>query len=682
MAVVVAYLFMSYRSFLDINIDSQVQIWTAVACSHLSLSISFEAVLTWMIFVIPGTVGKHGLQFLYYDCYNLPQLNDAHRAGVDVDMLASVFGKLLTELEMPVTALLNQAFKAEDIYLKPDLLVREDNDRYTSLANEVNTALLEQPMVESAEFEQALGIESQSCLKEGDAPISPTLANERLLRLNRGSESLSGMTLQLLEGNEGPEPLKSLKPFQTPHEEVIEKATDGGAATGGPEDGFIEAFTETKDQFHTKEDEAFNVPVSLKSSQVPKEKFPGLPEPKDVSIKEASDALNSDKMSAVIIPPPLEDGQVIERPISTFNVPDEELLGMSIDRGVIHGAVTPSGKDNLVTEVSNCSRGDEYENALGLVLGSSEAHGFEFSPTHIKEVGIIQTQLENSGGVEGGAHSGVALRNDNMEAKGPRSSLSSNILREEITSFSRVDSEKENRSAVSFKLTNRDPMLSLETTLRELGVEEVSLETSDLSGLSEEITMTATSYTSYGMTNKSSQRDLTIGVSCSESSEPVRALSHAAGDGALHPLNIGRTLLKNKKGKRRGTGDVQTPAVRGLAQIVADCEDQLSVAEASLLEIQDINYGDSEATQIVLDGNNRDAQKAVFEEKTDGASEQLHTSSVNLSLLSPMMKQYVETKRQRPKFLLLSRVGDFYEVVIVQSCPKLILFLIRNIKSS
>ncbi|KAJ7545207.1 hypothetical protein O6H91_09G110700 [Diphasiastrum complanatum] len=39
----------------------------------------------------------------------------------------------------------------------------------------------------------------------------------------------------------------------------------------------------------------------------------------------------------------------------------------------------------------------------------------------------------------------------------------------------------------------------------------------------------------------------------------------------------------------------------------------------------------------------------------------LHTSSVDTSLLSPMMKQHVEMKRQRPEFMLLSRVGDFYE---------------------
>ena len=623
--------------------------------------------------MIPGTVGKHGLQFLYYDCYNLPQLKDAHRAGVDVDMLASVFGKLLTELEMPVTALLNQAFKAEDIFLKPDLLVREDNDRYTSLANEVNTALLEQPMVESAEFEQALGIELQLRLKEGDslrAPISPALANQSLLRLNRGSEPLTGTTLQLLEGNEGPEPLNSLKSFHAPSEEVLGKATDGGAEIGGPEDEFVEAFTETKDQFHPKKDEAFRRPIYLKSTRVPKETFLGLPEPKDFLINESSDALNSDKMSAAIIQPRLEDGQVIERPISKLNVPDEELLGVSIDRGVIHGAVAPSGEDNLVTEVSNCSHRDEYEDALGLVLGSSEAHGFEFSPTNIEKVGTVHTQLENSGIIEDG-RSGVALRNDNMEAKGPRSSLSSSILIEEMTSMSRVNSEEETISVVSLKLTDRDPMQSLETTLRKSGMEEVRLKTSDLSGFSE-IKTTATLYTSHRMTNKSSQRDITIGVSCSESSEPVRTLSHAAADGTLHPLNLGRTLLKNKKGKRRGTGDVQTPAVRGLAQIVADCEDQVSVAEASLLEIQDINYRDSEGTQTVLDGTNRDAQRAVFEEKTDGANTQLHTSWVNLSLLSPMMKQYVETKRQRPKFLLLSRVGDFYEVHIGGSdCPKL-----------
>ncbi|KAG0608740.1 hypothetical protein M758_8G128500 [Ceratodon purpureus] len=79
-----------------------------------------------------GKTKLYNLQYLYYDCYDLPRLKDAHRAGVDVDMLACVFGKLLMDLEMPVSELLDQAFKATDIELKPDLLLRENNDRYSS----------------------------------------------------------------------------------------------------------------------------------------------------------------------------------------------------------------------------------------------------------------------------------------------------------------------------------------------------------------------------------------------------------------------------------------------------------------------------------------------------------------------------------------------------------------------
>ncbi|BBN06992.1 DNA polymerase III subunit epsilon [Marchantia polymorpha subsp. ruderalis] len=83
-------------------------------------------------------------------------------------------------------------------------------------------------------------------------------------------------------------------------------------------------------------------------------------------------------------------------------------------------------------------------------------------------------------------------------------------------------------------------------------------------------------------------------------------------------------------------------------------EENIDVLRKQLSELQVESNGsawDSDETPVV------NARNLLEEDEAP-----LLTSTVDVSLLSPMMKQYVETKRQRdPKFLLLSQVGDFYE---------------------
>lgn len=58
---------------------------------------------------------------------------------------------------------------------------------------------------------------------------------------------------------------------------------------------------------------------------------------------------------------------------------------------------------------------------------------------------------------------------------------------------------------------------------------------------------------------------------------------------------------------------------------------------------------------------NTAASQSITSNDTSPGTSYLHTSTVDLSLLSPMMLHYVHTKQSHPSHLLLYRVGDFYE---------------------
>lgn len=506
-----------------------------------------------------GKTKLYNLQYLYYDCYNLPRLKDAHRAGVDVDMLASVFGKLLMDLEMPVSELLDQAFKASDIELKRDLLIRERNDRYTSLSKEVDERLLEQSIAELIIHERDIDVEPNTkveALSEGP--------NQRQDMEARGTSSLYVKT-----------------------EEHWESSTSRVSVSSSSMSKDSSTWTEGTEQVVLEEDFAT---ASHLGTENPKHFEELSTEGLNFFFKEAFiEGMQSDETAAYVT------GALTSATIH------EELLDLSRDTSALESGTTFSWEDKFVVDNTQDNELFEFEDALGLVRGNEEGLATStFVPLIVDQVPVEASVTSSLVPDDMASLSGMQVSREFHREEPSTSSLSPGTY----------DDDGSFNSLLSTEVRSTEDCTKIE----------------DLHGL--------------------------------ESVLQSRPLSSAVGDGILHPLNIGGTLLSKKRGKRRGTGDVQTTATRNIAHTVADCEEQLSVAEAAVIDIENIKPVQPD---IGLDLNG--SSHTVEDEKQRGTQELLHTSSVNLSFLSPMMKQYVETKRQRPKFLLLSRVGDFYEVI-------------------
>lgn len=506
-----------------------------------------------------GKMKLYNLQYLYYDCYNLPRLKDAHRAGVDVDMLACVFGKLLMDLEMPVSELLDQAFKASDIELKPGLLLRENNDRYTSLSKEIDETLLEQSMSERTIYERNVDIQSDSKLD--------TLSE----RPGQGHDiEAGGASSSYVETEEHWE--SSISRVSLSRSLVSKNSS---------------ACSEGTQHMVLKEDEGLTTPLLATAAH-----SPGNGHPK-----------HSEDLSIEVLATRVEDVLgVIQSDVKAVNVAeavspattDDELLGLSRDSSAPETGTMSSWEDKFVLDNAQDNKIFEFEDALGLVRGDEEGAFVSSIPNQFEKESSMTSPL-----VPGD----MASRTDLQESRLEDSSISTLLP-------STCDDDPSFSSLLPTEVSRMEHLMK----------------NGDLQG--------------------------------SELARQSRPLTPAVGDGMLQPLNIGGTLMSKKRGKRRGTGDVQTTATRNIAHTVADCEEQLFVAEAAVIDMQNMK-----SVQPAIDQDLNGSLHAVEDEKQRVTQEQLRTSSVNLSLLSPMMKQYVETKRQRPKVLLLSRVGDFYEVL-------------------
>ncbi|XP_024402182.1 uncharacterized protein [Physcomitrium patens] len=511
-----------------------------------------------------GKTKLYNLQFLYYDCYKLPRLEDAHRAGVDVDMLASVFGKLLMELEMPVSELLDQAFKASHIELKPDLLLRENNDRYTSLSKEVDETLLEQSMVDVI-------------ICERNVDPLPDSKVRTLLEPPDQGQDVEAICVSS-EYVETEESWESTTGSITLNHSFMSK--DSTAYSDGTRKIFLKKFEGFDTQTFTT--------AQLSGDENPR----------------YSEELSSGELDTRVEGVPIGDIQLdanrvhVAESLASATI-DEKLLGLEKGTPALENGITSSWEDKYVLDDAQDNKTFEFEDALGLVLGNEE--GLATSTPEPSSV----NQVEEDATVTSSLVSG-----DELPSKYFKSSRKSRT--EECTIPTRSPST-----------CNDDPSFS---NLHPADVNPIDdlIGNENLDGL--------------------------------EVAQQSKLSSPTVGDGGLQPLNIGGTLLSRKKGKRRGTGDVQTTATRNIAHTVGDCEEQLSAAVATV--INELYTCD---IQPVRGPDSNDSSHGVQDEKQRRAKEQLHSSSVNLSFLSPMMRQYVETKRQRPKFLLLSRVGDFYE---------------------
>lgn len=67
------------------------------------------------------------------------------------------------------------------------------------------------------------------------------------------------------------------------------------------------------------------------------------------------------------------------------------------------------------------------------------------------------------------------------------------------------------------------------------------------------------------------------------------------------------------------------------------------------------------ASRPVASSNEQQTQNEVSDSPADGHPNLYTSSTVPISKLPPMLQHFVRTKRDRPDFLLLYRVGDFYE---------------------
>lgn len=531
-----------------------------------------------------GKIKLYNLNFLYYECYKLPRLKDAHRAGVDVDMLASVFGLMLIDLQLPVSKLLDQAFRAGDIELKPDLLLGISNDRYTAPAKEIDVALFEQSMVDPAEIEDSFVITAKVFSKEAD--ISTAIAgqgfDENFVDFSLGDKI--GISTKSHVHSHDINAAAHVTTGNSQSDEFLESSSKGIVGRGNSMSEGAEAISQGVYQLEVKENisEAFIPGLDLG------EEILGITLGTDC-VKEVSEAAEE------YVSHPRNQVNAMDDHISVGSLldsPDEERLGLIRGAAAIDGAVCPSeGLFASVTLQENVS--EEYEAALGLKLGNDET--VAGSRNLASSFGDAKDESSLSGSLS--SPSGVSLQN--------------------------CDISRSFDEGGAVHLEENPTSNDVHVAVRPL--------------------------------DKSST-DSTVRLYRLELADEVRPLSQA-GDGTLQPLNLGGTLLKKKKGKRRSTGDVQTTAIRNIAHTVADCEEQVPLAESAVLEMQDLN-----AVQPALDQEVSESQHAILGENHKREEENLHTSSVNMSLLSPMMKQYVETKRQRPKYLLLSRVGDFYEV--------------------
>lgn len=504
-------------------------------------------------------------------------------------MLASVFGLMLIDLQLPVSKLLDQAFRAEDIELKPDLLLGINNDRYTAPVIEVDVALFEQSMVDPAELEDSFGITAKVFSKEPDIPTSANSTaiagqgfDENLVDFSLGDEI--GTSTKLHVHSHDIKAAAHVTTGNSQSDEFLESSSKWTVGGGNLMSEGAETISQGVYQSEVKE----NISEAFVPGLDPGEEILGATLGTDC-VKELSEAAEE------YVSHPGNQVNAKDDHVSIGSLldsTDEERLGLRRGAAAIDGAVCPS--EGLFASVSlqeNVS--EEYEAALGLKLGNDEivagSRNLASSFTNAKDEHSLTGSLSSP--------SGVSLKNCDVS----RSFDESGAVH-----------LKENP-------TSNDGLMSVRPLDR-------------------------------------SSTDSTVRLYRLELADEVRPLSQA-GDGTLQPLNLGGTLLKKKKGKRRSTGDVQTTAIRNIAHTVADCEEHVSLGESAVLEIQELN-----AVQPALDQEISESQHAILGENHKGEEETLHTSSVNMSLLSPMMKQYVETKRQRPKYLLLSRVGDFYEV--------------------
>ena len=536
-----------------------------------------------------GKIKLYNLNFLYYECYKLPRLKDAHRAGVDVDMLASVFGLMLIDLQLPVSKLLDQAFRAGDIELKPDLLLGISNDRYTAPAKEIDVALFEQSMVDPAELEDSFVISAKVFSKEADISISAIStaiaghgSDENLVDFSLGDKI--GISTKSHVHSHDIKAAAHVTTGNSQSDEFLESSSKGIVGRGNLMSEGAEAISQGVYQLEVKE----NISEVFIPGLDPGEEILGTTLGSNC-VKEVLEAAEE------YVSHPRNQVNAKDDHISVGSLldsPDEERLGLRRGAAAIDGAVCPSeslfASVNLQENVS-----EEYEAALGLKLGNDET--VAGSRNLASSFGDAKDERSLSGSLS--SPSGLSSQNCDMSRsfdEGGAVHLEENPASNDVL----------------------------------VAVRPLDKSSTDSTGRFYRL----------------------------ELADEVRPLSQA-GDGTLQPLNLGGTLLKKKKGKRRSTGDVQTTAIRNIAHTVADCEEQVPLAESAVLEIQDLN-----AVQPALDQEVNESQHAILGENHKREKEILHTSSVNMSLLSPMMKQYVETKRQRPKYLLLSRVGDFYEV--------------------
>ncbi|KAL3686956.1 hypothetical protein R1sor_013265 [Riccia sorocarpa] len=137
--------------------------------------------------------------------------------------------------------------------------------------------------------------------------------------------------------------------------------------------------------------------------------------------------------------------------------------------------------------------------------------------------------------------------------------------------------------------------------------------------------------------------------------EPLPSASSADGRSTVEkryesdPLATSEEMSLPEQGGR----DIQTVDSRKGHRVQA--------VDISLNQIEVISE-DSSEYHISSNGSVKNNDEMVDSRDISEEDVPLRTSTVDISLLSPMMRQYVETKRQRdPKFLLLSQVGDFYE---------------------
>lgn len=516
------------------------------------------------MYFFAGKTKFYNLQYLYYDCYNLPRLADAHRAGVDVDMLASVFGKLLMDLEMPVSELLDQAFKASDIEPKPDLFVRVTNDRYTSLFKETDETFLEQSMSELSIYEQNVDIQPDSNLD--------TLSE----RPGRGED----IRVEV----------EAASSLYVETQEHAESFTSKVSISRSLVTGISSTCSEDTQHMVSRKEEDLATPHSATSAHPTGDGPPEYSEdlPTEVVVLKSEDVLG-------VIPSDVKavNGTEELSPASTV----EENLGLSRDTSATETGIMSFWEDKFASDNAQDNELDEFEHALGLVRGHEE-----------------------------GMATGTFLSSNVNQVEG--SSMTSSLVPGDmapLNDFRKLHQEESSISTFFSSKSSDDPSFNSQPPT-EFSLMELSTKDGDLQN--------------------------------SESARQSRSIAPAAGDGMLQPLNIGGTLLGKKRGKRRGTGDVQTTATRNIAHAVADFEEQLFVAEAAVIDMHDM-----QPAQPAMDHESIGSLHTNGDDHQTVAQEKLRTSSVNLSFLSPMMKQYVETKRQRPKFLLLSRVGDFYEVL-------------------